>query len=199
MKTCWMCKTEKPLDGFWKDVRQKDGKQKACIACQTTRNINFRADNPGYFTAKGRAAYRRENNAARYARYSDSFKEARAAARTHVRGRLRDLLNAARGRATKKSIPLSIQLGDLLALWEAQEGRCALTGLPMTFEKNPPGERGFLPWSPSLDRIDPDQGYTPNNLRLVCVIVNLALNRFGDAQFDKMCRAYVEAVPLRTP
>lgn len=50
---------------------------------------------------------------------------------------------------------------------------------------------------PVLDKyrknyIDSTLGYTKDNVRLVCTIVNMALNEFGDIIFDKMCRAYVE-------
>jgi hypothetical protein len=48
------------------------------------------------------------------------------------------------------------------------------------------------PFSPSLDRIDCTQGYVAGNVRLVCLIVNFALNTFGDDAFLEMCRAVVK-------
>lgn len=39
-------------------------------------------------------------------------------------------------------------------------------------------------------RIDSKGGYTKDNVRLVCIIVNFALSEFGDLSFDKMCKAY---------
>jgi hypothetical protein len=34
-------------------------------------------------------------------------------------------------------------------------------------------------------------GYTKDNVRLVLLVANLALNDFGDADFDIMCRGYI--------
>jgi hypothetical protein len=67
--------------------------------------------------------------------------------------------------------------------------KCAITKIKFIFDK---GNTSRRPFSPSIDRINSKLGYTKDNVRLVCVIVNLALNEFGDENFDKMCRAYVE-------
>ncbi len=47
--------------------------------------------------------------------------------------------------------------------------RCEVSGLPLTF-----GGRKHDPWRPSVDRIDPDEGYTPGNVQIVCWIYNRA-------------------------
>lgn len=39
---------------------------------------------------------------------------------------------------------------------------------------------------PSIDRIDTTRGYTPDNVRLVCAAVNLALNQFGEGIFFRI-------------
>lgn len=66
---------------------------------------------------------------------------------------------------------------------------CSQCKIPFEFNKT-----NFIrrPFAPSIDRINAKLGYTKDNVRLVCTIVNMVLNEFGDNIFDKMCRAYVE-------
>lgn len=59
---------------------------------------------------------------------------------------------------------------------------CPVSGCLMV-----PGQGKFrgtaYPNSPSLDRIDPRKGYTPDNVRVVCQFVNLAKNAMPDHLF----------------
>jgi hypothetical protein len=59
-----------------------------------------------------------------------------------------------------------------------------VTGLPFEFAGSL-----YRPFAPSLDRINAAQGYSLGNVRLVAVIVNAALNQWGDAAFWKMVDA----------
>ena len=79
---------------------------------------------------------------------------------------------------------------DLRTLWQRGGGRCAMTGLPFLETQIGTG-KARKPFAPSLDRIDPEQPYTLDNCRLVCVSVNFALNAFGDDVFLKMAKAAV--------
>lgn len=72
-------------------------------------------------------------------------------------------------------------------------GKCEITGLPFT--KNPAGwGRGPWPFSPSIDRVDPTQGYVNGN----CIFVMFGLNAlksigtYSDAFL--IARAFVKAV-----
>ena len=53
------------------------------------------------------------------------------------------------------------------------------------------------PFALSVDRIDGSQGYIPGNVRIVCNIVNFALNSFSDEDFFFMCRRVASAHPIR--
>lgn len=75
-------------------------------------------------------------------------------------------------------------------LYTNQNGKCALTGITFSDKKYNNYKR--RPFAPSLDRIDSKKGYTQDNVRFVCSMVNAALGEFGDELFDKMCRAYIE-------
>ncbi len=66
----------------------------------------------------------------------------------------------------------SITPREIETMYEAQNGRCAISGMLLTFAS-------FQPELVSLDRIDNNLGYHASNCRLVC----LALN--GQQQFQR--------------
>lgn len=79
----------------------------------------------------------------------------------------------ARGR---RKIPFTITVADVMSLLEKANWRCAVSGLPFSSEP----VNGRLPYAPSIDRINNSKGYEPGNCRVVCVLVNLAMNTFGE-------------------
>ncbi len=190
IRKCWKCKEDKLLtsDLFY---REFDGFQKACKECQKKRNKEYSSENSEYFAKKGKEKYKREDNHARYLKTRDKYLERKDIWSKSIKGRLYDLLEAARDRSRKKELLIDIDLDYLIFLYQIQEQKCSLTDIPFVLERNSPGKRGFKPFGPSIDRIDCSKGYTKDNVRLVCVIVNLSLNNFGDECFDKMCEAYI--------
>ena len=66
---------------------------------------------------------------------------------------------------------------DITEAWvrSAVTAGCAVTREPFTFD----GPRH--PWQPSLDRIDCAKGYTRDNVQAVCLIYNLAKNKYAHA------------------
>lgn len=192
-RKCWKCNEEKLLTSefFSKDSIDRTGFQKACKVCQKIIGKEYREKNPVYFQEQGKKRYKKEDNPARYKRYRPQYLERRDEQRTTLRGRMYDLLESAKGRAKNKSLPIDIDLDFLLNLYEQQNGKCKLTGIDFTFEINKEKTRNFLPFNPSLDKIDSKKGYTKDNVRLVCTIVNLALNNFGEDTFKIMCQAYI--------
>lgn len=73
----------------------------------------------------------------------------------------------------------SITPALLLELWHSQQGRCDVTGVPMTYCRGL-GTRVFT--NASIDRIDSDFGYTPDNVRLVCKAVNWMKHEMTDRE-----------------
>jgi len=94
----------------------------------------------------------------------------------------------ARKRAEKAGRPFDLTPEFLSALLAAQDGKCALTGIP--FEE-PRGGRNN-PFVLSLDRIDSTRGYTKDNVRLVVFAMNTALGPWGENVFHQIAMAYVE-------
>jgi len=79
---------------------------------------------------------------------------------------------------------------DMIVTWERCEGRCAVSGLPFSLAEIGHG-RARRPFAPSLDRIDPALGYTPENLRLVCVAANFGMNAWGQEVYLHVARGAV--------
>jgi len=75
---------------------------------------------------------------------------------------------------------------ELIALWDKQNGLCAISGMPMAHEfKNLR--------SASIDRIDSSKGYVPGNVQLVCQWVNYAKNNHADAEIREVLAEYGKA------
>lgn len=72
----------------------------------------------------------------------------------------------------------------LLDLYTKQEGRCALTGLQMTWEVG----SGHVPTNLSIDRISSFCGYTQENVQLVCRVANIMKGRMSQDEFVGMCK-----------
>lgn len=103
---------------------------------------------------------------------------------------LTELAREARKRSTRRAIEFSLSPADLVALANRADGRCEVSGLPFCHDAQPGSF--YRPMAPSLDRKDPTQGYTAANTRLTCVIVNTALNQWGEGPFWQMVKAAAE-------
>lgn len=94
------------------------------------------------------------------------------------------LVNDARSRAKVKKLPCTLDWRDVQAQIEA--GFCEVSGLP--FDMTTPKA-----WNaPSLDRIDPKQGYTIENTRVVLYAVNAMANDWGLDQALEIARAIMK-------
>lgn len=72
--------------------------------------------------------------------------------------------------------------GFLMTLIDAQEGRCAITDLPLQFD----GECTDQELLCSLDRIDSDRDYEDGNLQVVCRFVNRWKGAGNDREFRRL-------------
>jgi len=70
----------------------------------------------------------------------------------------------------------------LVALIDAQEGRCAITDLPLQFD----GEHTDPEFLCSLDRVDSDRDYEDGNLQVVCRFVNRWKGADKDGDFRRL-------------
>lgn len=78
----------------------------------------------------------------------------------------------------------SLTKEDLVLLALGSKGRCAVTGIPFSFETYEGAK--LRPFSPSIDRIRCSDGYHLDNVRLVCLVVNVSLNAWGEAVLKRV-------------
>jgi hypothetical protein len=106
------------------------------------------------------------------------------------KGYLSQWISNIKNRSKKKGWSFDIDTSFIQELFEKQDGKCAITKIPFTFNFTKHKNYKKDPFSPSIDRIDSSRGYTKDNVRIVCMVVNLALNEFGYEIFAKMCQAF---------
>jgi len=84
-------------------------------------------------------------------------------------------------RARKNSWQYDIDKEYMLELWEAQEGKCAISGVSLQMSSWSQANKN--PYRASLDRIDNSKGYVIGNVRLVTHWINNAKSTWSDAVF----------------
>lgn len=110
--------------------------------------------------------------------------------RSKVGRALSAAIKGAKKRAQAKSVPFDLDLEWALEQAEAQNLRCALTGIPFYFEIDTRSKRGHMPFAPSLDRIKAGQGYTKANVRIVIYAINVMLFDWGPGVFERVVSGY---------
>lgn len=104
--------------------------------------------------------------------------------------RYTEVLSRSKRNARTRGIEFTLTREEFNKLVAKSQGRCMVTRVPFEFAVNKAFEYGRRqPFAPSLDRIDSSKGYTYKNCRLVCIIVNMAMNEWGEEPLRKMAEA----------
>lgn len=90
-------------------------------------------------------------------------------------------------RAKRNGLVVDITKQDLYDLWDNQQGKCALSGIEMTYISN----CGRIPTNVSVDRIDSSKGYIKGNVQLVCMAVNQMKNDLDTQTLLMFCNAII--------
>ncbi len=106
---------------------------------------------------------------------------------TVMRAHLRVLEQRARARSNQNGWPYQLWPELLDEMFARQDGRCALTKLPMILRDDL--STRTRPWAPSIDRIDSAQGYAAGNVHLVCVAANVAKGEWPLSVFRTLVTA----------
>lgn len=91
-----------------------------------------------------------------------------------------------------KDIDIQITIQDIKDLYKKQDGKCAMTGIKMTYTTQHDGKSSQHiknKWNISVDRIDSNKGYTVDNIQLVCAIINRMKMDFSNDEFISLCDA----------
>jgi hypothetical protein len=86
--------------------------------------------------------------------------------------------------AEYRNIDFEIKIEDIEKLYQKQGGVCALSGLPIKYEKI---DKNYLKSTASIDRIDSMKSYTKDNIQLVFKMINIMKWKFSQEYFIELC------------
>lgn len=144
--------------------------------------VNFRAGDKQYRFSLGLADYEQARILVESYRSKGS-----ALPQLYSDRHLFRMIERARYRNRKKGVPFAIGINHLRDIVAQAGGRCVVSGRPME-------DAG--PFQPSLDRINPAEGYVPGNIRIVCLIVNTAMLHYGETAFGEIAISYCRRLGL---
>lgn len=84
-----------------------------------------------------------------------------------------------------------LTLDYMLGLYDAQQGRCAISGREMTLTRG----QGRVETNMSIDRIDREKGYIPGNVQLVCAFCNKLKGMMSMAELVEFCQDVIDSNP----
>ena len=85
---------------------------------------------------------------------------------------------------SRKEFDWEITCEYVETLWDKQEGKCALSGVFLTWHAG----AGSQAFNVSIDRKDPNKGYIIGNIQLVAQRVNIMKHTLGDSEFYWWCK-----------
>lgn len=101
------------------------------------------------------------------------------------------LMQNAKHRANKNKLEYSLHIFDIEK--RLNKGCCEVTGIQFEFVQNK-----RHPFAPSIDRIDPKKGYTPDNIQIVCWVYNAAKGDNTHEDVLKLSRALINKLVFRS-
>ena len=105
----------------------------------------------------------------------------RAKQNSTIEGRASVFLRNAKNGAVKRKQIFALNVADIVYCWNTQANICAYSGRLMTLEA---GKLNTV----SIERINSNVGYTPENTILVCQAINRMKSDFEFDDFYNLCR-----------
>lgn len=180
LKKCKSCNAIKPIAEYWANNRWPNGRSSVCKGCRRDK-FNIKPRREEDFT------YARLDYDRKYRNQPEVKERAKAKRRALTASTPRIVMQITlRHGLQRRPTENPATVDDLMQKFEAQQGKCAITGITMTWAQGK-----VLATSISLDRIDHNGGYSADNLRLVCHAINAFRGRMSDAEMLTMARAIV--------
>jgi hypothetical protein len=112
---------------------------------------------------------------------TEGNKKSRNKLNSTIKGRATVFLRNAAKAAKSRGQEFNLTIQNIVECWDKQQHVCAYSGRTMTLEA---GKLNTV----SIERIDSDIGYTPENTILVCQAINRMKSDFRYDQFYYLCR-----------
>lgn len=97
---------------------------------------------------------------------------------------LRVLNGQLKSQRVKQGIQYDLTTEDVIDMWEMQEGKCALSGMLMTHQRDGTyGDRKKKDFNASIDRINPNGPYVRGNAQLVANRANTMKHTLSEDMF----------------
>lgn len=96
-----------------------------------------------------------------------------------------------RRRAVKKGLEFNLTPEYLLELWNAQNGKCYFSGMPMTYGIERRGD------TVSVDRVVPKHGYTIGNVVLASYTINIMKQDMSIGEFTDRCKSVTQCMEVQ--
>ena len=90
--------------------------------------------------------------------------------------------------AAARGLKFDINLKYLWNLYEKQERKCSLSGIPIEFGTHNKARKMSIIRTASLDRIDSSKGYVKGNLQWVHKDINMMKNHYNQKYFIEICK-----------
>jgi hypothetical protein len=163
-----------------------DGNTKRCYKCEQWKDLSFFNKSrkmSGGVSKLCKECYNKEQAVIKCSR-SRSLRFKHAIENGDIEFYIKRRIGTIKSRAEKNGINFDLDSEYLINLWNSQSGRCFYSNIPMN---NSMKQDGFQSWDgPSLDRIEPINGYVKGNVVWCAFGINsfkqsLNLQSFEDA------------------
>jgi len=101
---------------------------------------------------------------------------------------VRERVKGAEARAKLKNLPFDLNDDFIISLFYKQDGKCALSNIDITLNVR----EGRSPYNLSLDQIIPSNGYTKENIQIVCMAVNQLKSDFTEDVIINICKGIIK-------
>ena len=87
-----------------------------------------------------------------------------------------------------RNLDFDIDVDYVLRMFFEQDGKCALTGWPMSLDRGGNYKGRMNSYVATMDRLDNQQGYVRGNIQLTCLLPNLTKGALNNKEFVELCK-----------